>query len=477
MRLSAQRHGCAVTKEVEQRIRRICGDVRGDVFSAGPKNGVTLSARMKAWATPGASIAVIDGFEEAWARGFGVRTAGTRGRVIASTRFQAASLSKPVFALAVLRLVQDGRLDLDADVNGYLRSWRVPANDGWQPRITLRQLLSHSAGVTVDGFRGYSSSEPRPTLKQVLRGVAPANNSSVLVDVLPGIQRRYSGGGTTIAQQVVVDVMRRPFDELMDELVLTPLGMAHSTFAQPLLRALAKEAATAHPWNGKPLRGRWHIYPEQAAAGLWTTAGDLCRLGGGLMRALRDKCAFLGIDPGLLREMLKPQLPGVATGSDFASLGWSCSGTDETFCLSHSGWNEGFVALISLLPSSGKGAVILLNSNQGAPLRQEIRASIAREYGWPAEFAMQPIQTPAGLDYCGGYRDEHGREYRIAEKAGQMVLRHGDQPDVPLIAFSKTIFGTHSLELRIEFQQVESDRPQSLVLTLAGHRNVLRRSR
>jgi CubicO group peptidase (beta-lactamase class C family) len=348
---------------------------------------------MKAWATPGASIAVIDGFETKWQRGFGVRTSGTRGQVTTSTRFQAASLSKPVFALAVLRLVQDGRLDLDADVNNYLRSWRVPANGGWQPRITLRQVLSHTAGVTVDGFRGYSSSERRPTLKQVLRGAAPSNSPPILVDVLPGVARRYSGGGTTIAQQVVLDVMRRSFDELMDELVLAPLGMAHSTFAQPLPRALARDAATAHPWNGEPLRGRWHIYPEQAAAGLWTTAGDLARLGAGLMRALHEERGLLGIGPDLLREVMRPQLKGVAAGSEFASLGWSCSGANETFCLSHGGSNRGFASLISLLPASGKGVVILLNSNQGAPLRHEIRAAVAREYGWPVEFTMNPVTT------------------------------------------------------------------------------------
>ena len=126
-------------------------------------------------ATPGVSISVIDDFRLAGARGFGTPAIGTAAEVSANTPFQAGSISKPVFALAVMRLVENGTLDLDGDVNGYLTSWQVPDNDGWTPRVTLRQLLSHTAGTTVHGFPGYPASGPWPTVVEVLRGVAPAN--------------------------------------------------------------------------------------------------------------------------------------------------------------------------------------------------------------------------------------------------------------------------------------------------------------
>src|SRR5262252_2272528 len=257
----------------------------------------TVSQRMAHYATPGASIAVVDDFEVAWARGFGVRTIGTADAVTATTPFQSASISKPVFALAVMRLVEGGTLDLDTDVNRYLTSWQVPANGGWQPRITLRQLLSHTAGVTVHGFRGYPASGPWPTPLEVLQGVPPANTPEVIVDLMPGLAFRYSGGGTTIAQQVVVDVLGRPFPDLMRELILDPLGMADSTFEQPLPAPMAARAAVAHPLNGQPLAGGANVYPEMAAAGLWTTAADLSRLAVALMCTLRGQRSALPLKP------------------------------------------------------------------------------------------------------------------------------------------------------------------------------------
>jgi CubicO group peptidase (beta-lactamase class C family) len=133
----------------------------------------SLASRMAHCCTPGASIAVIDDFEVAWARGFGVRRIDRAEEVAARTPFQAGSISKPVFALAVMRLVERGVFDLDTDVNRYLTSWQVPANGDWRPRITLRQLLSHTAGTTVHGFPGYAAGGPLPTLPQVLDGGRP----------------------------------------------------------------------------------------------------------------------------------------------------------------------------------------------------------------------------------------------------------------------------------------------------------------
>jgi CubicO group peptidase (beta-lactamase class C family) len=207
--------------ELEQRIQRVVSDLRMETTVPGQDHPpCAIAQRMAQTCTPAASVAAVDDFEVAWARGFGERSAGEQAA--ADTPFQCGSISKPVFALAVMKLVEAGTVDLDADVNDYLTSWRVPANDGWQPRVTLRQLLSHTAGTTVHGFPGYPTSGPWPTIPQILQGVPPANTQSIVVDVLPGTQFRYSGGGSTIAQQVVTDVTRRPFPELMQELVLGP---------------------------------------------------------------------------------------------------------------------------------------------------------------------------------------------------------------------------------------------------------------
>ncbi len=238
----------------------------------------TLAARMALLNVPGVSVAVIADGELAWARGYGVRQAGESAPVTEQTLFQAASISKPITAVAVMLLVQEGRLDLDEDVQAYLRSWRIPAHGDWQPRITLRHLLSHTAGATVHGFPGYRHDHAVPTLQQVLDGAAPANTGPLCVNIVPGGQFRYSGGGTTIVQQLLMDVTGQPFPVLMRDLVLAPLGMEHSTYEQPLPRERWSEAASGHRYGGGTVDGEWHVYPEMAAAGLWTTPTDLVRL-------------------------------------------------------------------------------------------------------------------------------------------------------------------------------------------------------
>jgi CubicO group peptidase (beta-lactamase class C family) len=389
------------------RVARLVADLRPTTTLVHHKKAAcSLSERMAHFATPGVSIAVVDGGRVAWERGFGVCTSGQPDPVDAGTLFQAGSVSKPVFALAAMRLVEQGRIALDGDIQQYLSSWRIPSNGEWTPRITLRQLLSHTAGTSVHGFPGYPAAGPWPTLTQVLNGLPPANTFPVIVDLFPGMQFRYSGGGTTIAQAAVTDILGLPFPEIMRELIFDPLALNDSTFAQPLPANLASRSATAHPRNGVPMPGRWHVYPEMAAAGLWTTAGDLARIGCEFLRILRGESSPLGFSAGLAAEMLKPQLPTALEGA-FTGLGWVCEGEADAFRCSHDGWNEGFVAGLWLYPTVGKGAAVMINSNQGWPLRDEIKEAIAREYDWPhpgSEITTEPL--PRAVE--GTYQTEQG---------------------------------------------------------------------
>ncbi|MBK8551856.1 MAG: beta-lactamase family protein [Ignavibacteria bacterium] len=187
----------------------------------------------------------------------------------------AGSVSKPVFALGVMRLKEAGLADLDKDVNEYLTSWKVPPFNGVQPDISLRQLLSHTAGMTVHGFEGYQRTETIPTVQQILDGKPPANNPPVVVDILPGSKFRYSGGGTTVAQLTVMDITGKSFPEIMREELFEPLNLIYSTFEQPLPESLQKNYSVGFPKNGLPVTGDFHVYPEMAAAGLWTTPVNL----------------------------------------------------------------------------------------------------------------------------------------------------------------------------------------------------------
>ena len=194
--------------------------------------------------------------------------------------FQAGSISKPVAATAAMKLVEEGKLALDQNINTFLTTWKVPENEFTKDKkVTLREIMSHSAGVTVHGFPGYAAGDPVPTLVQILDGVKPANTPPIRVDVVPGSIWRYSGGGYTIMQLAMTDVTHEPFPEIMRNTVLIKAGMRDSTYENPLPSRLSGVAATGYRSDGTPVPGRYHTYPEMAAAGLWTTASDLARFG------------------------------------------------------------------------------------------------------------------------------------------------------------------------------------------------------
>ena len=294
------------TPDVEQRIQRVIAGLTGGVVIKGDEHATqTLANRMKELNVPGVSIAVIHEGKIEWARGFGVRSLGGPP-VTADTMFQAGSISKPLAAMAALRMVQEGKLSLDADVNTYLTSWKFPADPvaAGKP-ITLRELLTHTAGTTVHGFPGYATDEPVPTLVQVLNGEKPANTPAIRSEAAPGVHWKYSGGGYTIMQQVLIDASREPFPKLLRDSVLTPIGMTHSTYEQPLPQALQDFAATPYRGDGKPVEGGAHTYPEMAAAGLWTTPSDLARYAIEVEQSLEGKANHV-LSIEMTRQMLTP---------------------------------------------------------------------------------------------------------------------------------------------------------------------------
>jgi CubicO group peptidase (beta-lactamase class C family) len=210
-----------------------------------------------------------------------------------------------------------------------------------------------------------------------------------------------------------VDATGRHFADLMRELILDPAGMKDSTFEQPLQPGRAARAAKAHTWNGVPIQGGWRVYPEMAAAGLWTTASDLARLGSEVMKTFRGKKPALGLEQETFMEMLHPQLPDQKVGQDFSGLGWVCSGADEEFRIGHSGWNEGFVAQLTLFPALGKGAAVMVNSVQGWPLLDEIISAVGRELGFPPSQRPPVAKTmPPNADYSGLYTNQDGSPSR-----------------------------------------------------------------
>jgi CubicO group peptidase (beta-lactamase class C family) len=336
-----------------------------------------INTQMKKRGITGLSLAIIDGGTIVREQGYGFTDKGEKTPVTASTLFQAGSVSKPVAALGALHLVDRGLLSLDEDVNTKLRTWTVPRNKFTDAHIvTLRLLLSHSAGMTVHGFPGYRVGAPRPTLIQVLNGEKPANSPAIRVNQIPGSQWKYSGGGYVVMQQMVVDVTGKPFPRFMDETVLKPLGMSSSTYSQPLPEEMAAKAAKGYGGIfGQSVNGGWHIYPEMAPAGLWTTAGDLARFAIGIQSSVAGHSNRV-ISQSLTRQMLTVEQMNYG-------LGLGLRGNGRTLRFGHDGANAGFNAVMSAYAYAGKGAVVMINKNEHTDAMSQIFGCIAEQYHWP----------------------------------------------------------------------------------------------
>lgn len=413
--------------------------LRRSVTSLGaPPERLRLSDRMAHYRVPGLSVAVIERCRVTLARGFGV-IGEHGGEVGPGTLFQAASISKPVTALAALRLVEQGRLTLDGDIRPGMRGWTLPDNElmRGQP-VTLRRLLSHGAGLTVHGFGGYPAGNPLPTIAQILDGLPPANSAAVRVDQAPGSGWRYSGGGYTVAQLVMTEAADQDFAELMDRLVLRPLGMAHSTYQQPLPAALASRAARGHGPDGTMVPGRWHSYPEMAAAGLWTTPSDLARFAIGIIQADRGDNGAI-VRPQTANEMLRQQIGTFGLG-----VGLVGDGRARSF--RHGGSNAGYRAYLLAFPDTCQGAVVMTNSDNGSPLITEILRSLADTYGWPdamasREVARQRLDRTQLLRFVGAYQLMQNPDVRfeiVEDEAEGLILRMSGGPPKPLWAESAT---------------------------------------
>jgi CubicO group peptidase (beta-lactamase class C family) len=380
-------------------------------------HGMKLIDRMKHYKVPGVSIAFFARGKILWTRAYGYADVSRMNAVTPETLFQAASISKSISALAVLRLVQEGTLNLDEDVNVKLRDWRVRDDDFTkEQKVTLRRILSHSAGLTVDGFPGYLAGEPLPTTTQILDGEKPANTKPVIVDTVPGTIWRYSGGGYSIMQLLLTEVTGRSFPDILDQEVLRPLGMSHSTFVQPLPKSLRRGAATAYESDGRPIEGDFHTYPEMAAAGLWTTPSDLA------LAAIEVQKDYAGTSNKLLSKDMARQM--LTHQKDDWGLGVALAATDHPLRFGHAGSNEGFRCDFEAYIDSGQGVVIMTNANSGDAIIGEIRRAVAQEYSWPdfkpEQKAAIPVDPATLSAYPGVYQTTVGDVVLI-----KLTLRDG----------------------------------------------------
>lgn len=366
------------SKTVENKISKVENHLNGWVKEINSSDW-TLKERMSYYHVNGVSIAVIHHFKLDWIRGYGWADKEEQKPVTVHTAFQAGSISKTVNALALLKLVEEGKLQLDSDINLQLKTWKFPYDSISQGNpITLRQLLSHRAGLNMSGFAGYSREDELPNIYQILDGLPPATSSPVRSRLVPGKEFRYSGGGVMISQLIAMDVCAMSYEKIVEEKIFNPLKMKNSFFYSDSLTKAAK--ATGYYWSGEELPKKYRVYPELAAAGLWSTPEDLAKLLIGFQKSYTGQPQKLFgkmtaheavlLDPGTDKERLK------------SALGVFLKKKGGSTYMTHDGKVEGFLCLYFADLEKGNGVVIMNNSNDGSGLNLEIANSVAKVYGW-----------------------------------------------------------------------------------------------
>ncbi|MFP4546883.1 MAG: serine hydrolase domain-containing protein [Fidelibacterota bacterium] len=443
---------CAKIKQnkIDDRILSVEQGLRPAMYAAGkPVPAMNINERMAHHKVHGLSVAVIHKGKVEWEKGYGVVAAESQDSVTSETLFQAASISKPVAALAALHLVERGELDMDIPVNQQLRSWKVPENEFTkEEKVTLRRLLNHTAGLTVHGFPGYHTEAEQPAVVAILDGESPCNTSPVRVDKVPGTGWRYSGGGYTVAQLLMTDILNQPFAEFMKSKILLPAGMRGSTFEQPLPPEKANNAAAGHRSDGNIISGKWHVYPELTAAGLWSTAGDLCRFAVAVQKAAAGDSELLTQKTAL--EMLTP-------GHGNWGLGPAIAGAGKNRAFSHGGGNMGYRCQLYAFVENGQGAAVMTNSNHGSDLAAEILRGIASVYDWPA-YRAQPVTVidlpeDSLTQFTGDFRYDPQPQlsFMVTLNNGRLLISSPPVGELNLVPVSRTEFVELNNGYRVSF--------------------------
>ncbi|MFT6842632.1 MAG: CubicO group peptidase (beta-lactamase class C family) [Psychroserpens sp.] len=329
--------------------------------------------RMEHYNVPGVSIAIVENREVRWAKGYGMANTESKIEVNSNTIFQAGSISKPLAALAALKLVEEDSLNLDQDISEYLKDWQIPESQFTKDeKVTLRRLLTHTAGMTVHGFPGYKQTDTFPTIIEVLDG--KGNTPQIFVDTIPGSIWRYSGGGYTLMEKLVEDISKKPLDKYMAEEFLIPIGMNNSTYEQPLGTKYHSNASAAYNSKGELIKGLWNNYPEQAAAGLWTTPTDLAKYCIEIQKILSGK------NDGILSKKTIDQM--LTKHKNNWGLGPSLQWKNDSLIFRHGGKNEGFTNEFISFANKGSAVIVMTNADNGGKLIGEILRSVSNYYAW-----------------------------------------------------------------------------------------------
>ena len=425
---------------------------------------LSLLDRMKFYQVPGVSLAVIDANAVEWSRTYGDKDALIRQPLTRETMFQAGAFSQMMTAAAALKLAEAGKIDLDADVGAWLKSWRLPpaSESGLGSKISLRSLLTHSAGLSDHVYIGYAQGDPLPTAGQILDGAPPANGGPAWVPASrkSALRTRYSEPGYLVAGQALTDVSGMAFPALMDASIIGPLGLKNSTFALPLPDDLRARAATGHTREGQPVKGLWNNYPEAAAKGLWTPPDDFAAF-------LLDLLGSAAGTPGKILSQASARAMLSAQAESYG-FGVVVEGKDDDILFDLRGKTRGYACFMAVYPAKRQGAVIMTNSDNGFLLIQEIMAALSEAYGWahykPEEKTVLRLDPASYQDFSGTYEVNPSYRLDVSQEDYYLVIRPTGQTATKFYAESQTLFYSTDPYVRIQFLRNKAGAADGLVL-------------
>lgn len=424
----------------------------------------TIEERMEHYGVPGVSIAVIHKGEIAWAKGFGVMDKESQAPVTSETLFQASALSIPVSAYGALRMVEAGKVELDENINSYLKSWKLPDSEFTRKKkATIRNILNHSAGITLHATPGYSSSSKRPTLIEVLSGTSPAINEPIAVNREPDVSYYISYTGYGIIQQMMVDMEGKPFSEIIYDLVLQPLAMTNSTFSLSLSQEQLAKAATAYEQDGAMVEGKRFVHPVSAGRGLWTTPTDLAKFLIHVQQTLKGNRDH-GLSQEMTRLMVTPHSESsYGPGADYG-LGFQLVNKKEVY-LRHWGWNRGYYSEFMVNREGDYGVVVMTNNTFPAFNAEVIRA-VARTYGWDdyvPEHTRIPIDQPLADAITGRYQANNAI-VEVYQLDDQLFFKNIlDVEAQELIKISENLFARRTANRLIQFNPGTENETATLI--------------
>ena len=447
---------------VEEKIKQVENNISGWVQIEGVKSVWTLPERMKFYHVNGLSIAVVHNYKLEWAKGYGWADSAKQIPVTTQTLFQAASISKSLNAMGVLKLAQENKLNIHEDINHYLKSWHLPeSNFTADKKVTVYNLLNHSAGLNVHGFLGYEKGDSLPSIVQILNGEKPANSEAIKSQAVPGTKVEYSGGGIEISQLIVMDITHEPYDKYQWDEVLKPLGMTNSFYTQPPPKNKSTLLATGYNTNGKELKGKYHIYPELAAAGLWTSPTDLSKF------IIEAQLSYEGKSNKVLSQTMTKEMLTPFKGS-VAGLGVFVDSIGNRTYFQHGGSNEGFKSQYFASLTGGDGVVVMVNSDQDEILHDVIN-SVAQAYNWKDFYKPQKRKTVNVPDdtlqrYVGNYSFNQ-INISVFKKGNNLFLSQNGSAPMQLYFTSNTDFVLMQFQANnIKFEKNKAGNNYDIVL-------------